>query len=260
MGFSKVLMSNLLPTVNQMIEASINTNWHEIWKKKGATSDVNYSLNQLINLNGFDTGCGSYNEGQWWVLANDFITRTGVCQQDKILELGCGSGAFLYALNQIVPASYFGLDYSENLIKVAKKVLPQASLSCSEADTDVFGFEKFDIIFSHSVFQYFKDLDYAYQVIHLWTRRISLGGKLVLMDLNDIAFRETYHALRKTDADMPGVYDQKYKSLRHLFFNKNDLKNVLLNLGMSGVEFFPHSEKKYGNAKLRFNVMCTKTD
>ena len=260
MEFSKVLTNNLHPTGNKMLENSTNINWHGIWEKKGTSADVNNSLIQLINLNGFDTGCGSYNEDQWLALADDFIARTELCQHDKILELGCGSGAFLYALNHHVPASYFGIDYSEPLIRVAKKVLQEASLCCSEADKSAFGVENFDIIFSHSVFQYFSSLNYAYKVLFLWTRRLSSGGKLVLMDLNDIAFKKNYHALRKKDADISSCYDSKYKSLKHLFFNKNELKNVLLSLGMKDVEFFPHSEKKYGNAKYRFNVMCRKTN
>ena len=238
----------------------MNINWQHIWDKKGFAPTANHSLTQLIKFNGFDTGCGSYREDQWKKLIKDFIDRTGIMPKDKVLELGCGSGAFLYVLNQSVRAKYFGLDYSMPLLNVAKRVLKQAKFCCAEADEDAFGDEKFDIIFSHSVFHYFEDLEYAYNVLDRWTRRLSKGGKLVLMDLNDIALQKEYHDFRKIGATHPGSYDKKYKLLHHLFLNKSDLERQLIELNMSNIEFFPHSVREYGNSIFRFNLICTKAE
>ena len=236
----------------------MNINWQNIWDEKGSASRANYSLNQLISLNGFDTGCGFYREDQWGKLIKDFIDRTGLKPQNKVLEIGCGSGAFLYALNQSVRAKYFGLDYSLPLINVAKHVLKEAKFSCSEAADDAFSTDKFDIIFSHSVFHYFDNLEYAYKVLEKWAHKLSKGGKFVLMDVNDITFQKEYHTIRKKGAVLSGSYDKKYKFLEHLFLNKQDLKNKLVKLNMHDIEFFPHSVKEYGNSRFRFNVICTK--
>lgn len=238
----------------------MDINWQKIWEKKAAGTIINPSLSELINLNGFDNGCGTYGEAQWETMVEDFIVRTGLKKRDKILELGCGSGAFLHSLNQTVSANYFGLDYSLPLVNVAKQVLKRANIICSDAEKDAFGDEQFDIIFSHSVFHYFKDVDYAYKVLNKWLPRIYWGGKLVLMDLNDIDFREEYHVHRKRMSDLPDAYEKNYGSLKHLFFNKNNLKNELFKLGMRNIEFFPHSVNGYGNSKFRFNVMCTKAE
>ena len=59
-------------------------------------------------------------------------------EKASVLELGCGSGAFLFPLNELVKASYFGLDYSPSLINIAKIALPKAHLVATEAKSSVF--------------------------------------------------------------------------------------------------------------------------
>ena len=91
----------------------------------------------------------------------DFLNRTKLNEAANVLELGCGSGAFIFALNELVQARYYGLDYSSNLIDIARLALPEADFIASEASAPVFDDISFDIVFSHSVFQYFPNLDYA---------------------------------------------------------------------------------------------------
>ena len=95
----------------------------------------------------------------------DFLNRTKLNEAANVLELGCGSGAFIFALNELVQARYYGLDYSSSLIDIARLALPEADFIASEASAPVFDDISFDIIFSHSVFQYFPNLDYANTVI-----------------------------------------------------------------------------------------------
>ena len=60
-----------------------------------------FTLQTLISLNGFDTGVGSYNEEDWQQMVSDFCVRAPVVANSKILEVGCGCGAFLHQINQI---------------------------------------------------------------------------------------------------------------------------------------------------------------
>ena len=97
--------------------------WQTIWSKKELASNSTQSLNDLIVANGFDTGVGNYDEDKWREMVLDFLKRTNFTEKASILELGCGSGAFLFPLNEFVKANYFGLDYSQSLINIAKSAM-----------------------------------------------------------------------------------------------------------------------------------------
>ena len=52
-------------------------------------------------------------------------------------------------------------------------------------------------------------------------------------------------------------YEKNYQGLNHLFFDKDELKIYLSELGFEDIIFFPHSNN-YGNQKFRFNIKATK--
>jgi len=54
----------------------------------------------------------------------DFLNRTKLNETANVLKLGCGSGGFIFVLNELVQARYYGLDYSSNLIDIARLALP----------------------------------------------------------------------------------------------------------------------------------------
>ena len=234
-------------------------NWKSIWSKKDLAPKSTQSLNNLIVANGFDTGVGSYSEDKWREMVLDFLERTNFTENASVLELGCGSGAFLFPLNELVKANYFGLDYSQSLINIAKVALPKAHLVATEAKSSVFDDVYFDVIFSHSVFQYFPSMGYAEDVITKWSKKIKQGGKLVLLDINDKKKEGDYHNERMLAYRNPTEYYDTYKGLTHLFFDKAYLREILNKCGMKDIEIFPHAVADYGNSKFRFNIICTKT-
>lgn len=232
--------------------------WQSIWSKKDLMPNSTQSLNNLIVANGFDTGVGSYSEDKWREMVFDFLKRTNFTENATVLELGCGSGAFLFSLNELVKANYFGLDYSPSLLNIAKTALPKAHLIAKEAKSSVFDDVYFDIIFSHSVFQYFPSMVYAEDVITMWCKKIKGGGKLVLLDINDKEKENDYHNERMLAYRNPSEYYKTYEGLSHLFFDKVRLRKILKKCGMKEIEMFPHAVADYGNSKFRFNIICTK--
>ncbi len=236
----------------------MNNKWKQIWGGKGAKENADFSLKTLISLNGFDTGVGSYNEEDWHQMVSDFCVRASLSANSKILEVGCGCGAFLLQISQVISVDCYGIDYSESLIEVAQMAIPRGKFRVGEANKLLFPTKKFDIIFSHSVFQYFPNHNYANEVLAVLCSQIGQGGKLLLMDLNDVNMKETYHADRMREYKSPTDYAKTYTNLNHLFFDKNSLSNRLETLGMSNIEFFPHAVHNYGNSKFRFNLICTK--
>lgn len=235
-------------------------NWKDIWNNKAIRKefDTKITLAQLMEADGFDTGVGSYSEENWRTLVADFCKRVALNKNTNVLEIGCGCGAFLYACNEIIKANYFGLDYSRALVSIAKTVIPNGHFVVAEANELTFLDSKFDVILSHSVFFYFPSHQYVETVLKKYTERIVVGGKLVLMDMNDATHQKEYHSIRKSLYKNPNDYEKDYEGLQHLFFDKNELESCLRSLGMDKFEYYPHAVKGYGNGKFRFNMMCEK--
>ena len=234
------------------------TSWERIWSKKTVGNFDKITLRDLILANGYDNGVGSYSEDTWRLMVSDLSERTELLPGKKVLEIGCGSGAVLYALNEIVKIDSYGIDYSESLIKVAKVAIPEGKFVVQEADKPCFSETSFDMIFSNGVFFYFPDQEYVKRVIINWTNQISTGGQFVLLDLPDKEYEKVYHQERKKAYKDPSKYEADYKDLRHLFFDKNIVAEFLETIGMTDVRVFPHAVPSYGNARFRFNIICSK--
>lgn len=232
--------------------------WKQIWAQKSVSNLSNITLQDLILANGYDTGVGSYDANNWRIMVADFCRKIALQPNCKILEIGCGSGAFLYAINEIFNVESYGIDYSESLIEVAQAAIPNGEFRTQPANQLSDFKTSFDIIFSNGVFFYFPDHEYVKKVILNWTKHLSSGGKFALMDLPDEKHEATYHRERMQAYKDPSKYEDDYKDLRHLFFNKEGMIKYLESIGMENVQLFPHVVTSYGNAKFRFNIICNK--
>lgn len=140
-----------------------NMNWHQVWSKRSLDNLSSLSLEDLIVLDGFDEGAGRVQVEDWRKYAELIIDKLEMKKNDSILEVGCVSGALLYALNEHLELNVAGIDYSENLIKVAKKALPKGNMQVLEA-IDLDDTQKYDYLISNAVFHYFA-LPYAKEVL-----------------------------------------------------------------------------------------------
>ena len=230
--------------------------WKEIWGKKEISVNSEIGLKQLINADGFDNGVGSYSVQNWRKMVADFCNRVSLKNDANVVEIGCGSGAFLYAARELVDANYYGVDYSKSLIDIAQQAIPHGCFVADEALNQNFVSTVFDVVFSHSVFHYFPHVGYAEEVLLNWCALIRPGGYLVLMDINDVEYEKTYHASRMSEYKNPKEYITKYDGLNHLFLSQQKLSDYLSKIGMSDIAFFPHSVPSYGNSQFRFNLIC----
>ena len=79
-----------------------NGKWFELWNKRAMdVQSLDSLLGKLIKVNGFDhPEVGDYNEEEWIKLCSHFGRVIGLKENDKVLELGCGAGAFLLSLQK----------------------------------------------------------------------------------------------------------------------------------------------------------------
>jgi ubiquinone/menaquinone biosynthesis C-methylase UbiE len=231
------------------------TNWQEIWNKRNIQSlyvSNDICLEDLIIADGFDTGGGKLNSLDWEEYVRHLSKKIDLVPNDSIFEIGSGSGAFLYSWyteGHVVG----GIDYSESLVSIAQRVMRGMNFQVSEAievNTD----EKFDIVLSNSVFQYFRDYRYAQKVIE---RMIMKARKAVaILEIPDLAKKEESENTRR--AALPeGEYDKNYEGLTHLYYDRAWFTQFSDKSGYK-LEISDHNIKDYGNSQFRFNVVIKK--
>lgn len=239
-------------------ENNASATWQSIWRSKNVTIEGDDVLSALIKADGFDTGFGDYDAPAWREMVKDAFDKIHIDDTSTVLEIGCGSGAFLYEISKLSNCSIFGIDYSESLLANAQKFIPKGIFSVSEAKNIPFDNASFDAILSHAVFYYFPSYEYALEVMAQSYAKLKSGGYFCLMDLNDLQYKGEYHNFRRSQAADPLEYDRKYAGLDHLFFDKDRLAADLSRTGFVQVELFEHKIKSYLNSRFRFNMIMKK--
>ena len=227
-------------------------NWKKIWNKDDRINQI--MLECLIKADGFDSGAGSFTLEDWEKYTQDHFKRLGVNFSDTIYDVGCGSGAFVYSL-YLQKHTVGGVDYSMSLINLAKTIMPSGNFSCDEA-INISTSESYDFILSHSVFHYFKDLEYAKSVL---VKMIQKSNKKIgIFDINDKVKESQYHQIRMNDINKK-EYKEKYSGLEHLFYEKSWFKGIAREFNLK-ISIFDQTFKNYSNSSLRFNVIMEKID
>ena len=97
----------------------------------------------------------SRNQGHIAIIAF-LCQRLAENKKIKILDVGCGNGAFAKAINSFASTNYdyYGLDISQAALDQLKKLLPQSQLICADAENPPGFLNKFDVIIFSEVLYY----------------------------------------------------------------------------------------------------------
>ena len=240
--------------MNQIYES----NWYKIWNKKKLDKLEIINLEELIKINGFDTRVGGYSTKEWLLMISSFVNLMNLKSNSDIYEIGCGAGTFLYSIKKIIDVNCYGIDYSFPLINIAKYLLKDSEFLVSEAKLMPSFNKNFDIIFAHSVFHYFPNKNYAFEVINKANKLLKPGGKICLLDLNDKEYEKESLQIRINSFSNDEEYKKFYKDLDHLSICKKSLELYLRKLGFKDIKFFDPVTKEDNVRKYRFNVMANK--
>jgi len=234
--------------------------WKEVWERKGREA-CSLTLQELIYLDGFDKGAWKMTEEMWLQVAGIIVKELGLKEGDYLLEVGCGSGAMLLPLSK-TGTKIAGIDYSESLVEVARKALPDAQIRLAEAKAIPFGEKVFSKILSHSVSQYFPDLDYATEVLREMARVLKTAGKILIMDIPDLAKKnesenQRYQALPKQEGSTH--HPEGNSAYSHLYYPKSFFTDFAKSQNMS-IKLFDQEIPGYANSPFRFNVLIARGD
>ncbi|ACS79099.1 class I SAM-dependent methyltransferase [Maridesulfovibrio salexigens] len=233
---------------------STDNKWHEVWTRKGTESGD--SLEDLMKADGFDTGTGAISVDDWMKTSADIKTRLETDKASKILEVGCGAGAMLYTFRNSGPELY-GADYSETLIQKATSAIPELNGKACEASALGFADNMFEAVFSHGVFFYFRDLNYAEEAMNEIMRVLTHDGKIFILDVPDLEKRDLCEDFRRNvvyaGEEYPTAEDSPY---RHLYYPKSWFHEYGEKHGMK-VQTFDQDLESYPMSPYRFNALLT---
>ncbi|HET9986429.1 MAG TPA: amino acid adenylation domain-containing protein, partial [Longimicrobiales bacterium] len=117
----------------------------------------------------------------------------------RVLDLGCGTGLYLFRIAPLVDA-YTAVDISVEALRVVREDPGWASLDgvtlrqgpVHELDDIPAG--AYDLVLLNSVAQYFPSADYLVAVLEQAARIVAPGGAIFVGDVRSLRLLETFHA------------------------------------------------------------------
>ena len=166
----------------------------------------------------------------------------------SVYEVGCGSGVnlFLFQNRMRKNIRLGGIDYSDSLLNIARRIICSKDLICGDAN-DVDETEKYDLVMSDSVFQYFEGLDYAETVLR---KMLLKANKLVYIgELHDSSMKEKWLESRRKSMEN---YDKIYEGLPKMFYSREWISHIAEDYNKKTC-FTTWDNQEYWNSKYLFN-------
>jgi ubiquinone/menaquinone biosynthesis C-methylase UbiE len=156
---------------------------------------------------GYDNRWSRYVEAS----TRETMKRLTVRADDRVLDVGCGTGALLRKLSLAHPdVRLAGVDPVPAMLDVARRQLPPSVELCEGwAERLLYADKTFDVVVSSSVFHYVRRPVAALQEMH---RVLRDGGELVITDWCDdyLACRVCNWYLRLTSEAYVGAYSTRH--------------------------------------------------
>lgn len=229
--------------------------WRKVWERKAKSISASVTLANLLAADGFDTGTGIFPVNSWLEFVSRIMRRFNLKSGDRVLEVGCGAGAFLFPL-YTRGIDVYGVDYSDNQIALCRRVMKGGIFKVGEANKLPFNDGSFDVVISNSVFQYFPDLKYAEEVVTEMDRVTKSRGCIGIFDVNDIEKKEGFIKTRKEKLGEK-EYERLYGDLEHMFYSRAWFRRIAMRYGFE-CEIEDQSIEGYLNSFFRYNVFFKK--
>lgn len=162
---------------------------------------------------------------------------------DKVLDIGCGNGRF-FPIVEAHGGTYTGIDYSEGLIREARRLHPRGVFIAGDATALPFPDAHFDVAYSFAVIHHMPGNEFRKQFVREARRVLRPNGLLVLTAWDLWSPRHVgtllANALKNILWFAPGNIKDVFFTLgknrapRHLHaFTKGELASLLAHNGFS---------------------------
>jgi len=224
--------------------------WDDVWQRRTFDPGRGSLLSALMEADGVGTGFGAVDEEDWAAHVRTTAERLRIAPGASVLEVGCGAGAFLYELYR-QGCTVSGIDRSPTLVDYARRAMPEGQFTVADA-AELDPGETVDAVASFGVFLYFPSLDYARRVVE---RMAGCSRHVVaVLDLPDLARHTEDLARRQELAGGAEAYDELYRGLEHLYFDRAWLAETLRGCGLVDVRVCDQDLAGYSHSPFRFNA------
>ena len=154
----------------------------------------------------------------------DLLHESGIDAQSRVLEVGCGAGSYILALESAVGCPCWGMDPSEEMLAEASERPGSVHFQVGRAEQLEFSTGFFDLVFSVDVIHHLEDVALYFQDACLVLRP---GGRICTVNDSEwiIRHREplAVYFPESVDVDL-----QRYPRM-------NDLRAVMQEAGFGGI-------------------------
>jgi len=163
-----------------------------------------------------------HQKDEWWVTGTDEFVSL-LKENNLVLDVGCGAGTkSKYLVNKKLRVT--GIDFSEEMIKIAKKEVPSANFFVLDLDDIDNLHENFDGIFMQAV------------LLHIPKKEIVSKLKKIIYKLKDsgylyIAVKEKRKNGPEEEVKMENDYGYNYERF-FSYFSKDEIAGYLKEIGL----------------------------
>jgi ubiquinone/menaquinone biosynthesis C-methylase UbiE len=105
------------------------------------------------------------------------IAGAGINAVSRVLELGCGTGNYIYALQSLTGCAAWGLDPSTEMLSEARSHRPDVTWTCARAENTGLNNIQFDFICNVDAVHHFQDRARVFSEIN---RLLSKSGTICI--------------------------------------------------------------------------------
>lgn len=108
------------------------------------------------------------------------VKEIKVHKNDRLLDVACGTGGLLYKLSQLYNIQAYGIDISDNMIKVAKERHPAINFQIGDSEALKFSNGFFNIVTVCAAFHHFPNPN---EFIREAARTLVNGGSIYIAEV-----------------------------------------------------------------------------
>lgn len=147
----------------------------------------------------------------------------------NLADIGCGNGL---VLGQLIHerTRIAGVDYAEDMIREAKRILPDGDFYAQGANQLPFANKAFDRVLCYSIFHYFPSDTYALETLAELVRITAPGGTILIGDILDRDHEDRIKGSSDPEIEKTLPFIHRYSSWH--FFDLGNLAKFAEDLGV----------------------------